>query len=172
MPRDATHGYAALTITSLALLGANPLWELSMLSQRAYPQKVKFYSEWQSFSPEIQEQFLKKHSWVYANPRVSLRSKTESSLLYPVLIPFCLSVPAETTLASDFDSPKSPWGRTLLHIAKKAVPDQISSPSCSSFGCFVFSLHQKLLKSMLWLWQCGSQARQRQEPWAEQTCSI
>lgn len=110
--------------------------------------QTSFYSESQSLSPEIQEWFLKKPNWVYAKPLASLRSQTECSLVCSVLVPFCCSVPGDTTTAR-LRLPKLLWRRTLVHITGKAIPNAVYALFYPLCAFCVFSLCQEFLKSVL-----------------------
>lgn len=150
-----SHGSAVLALTVLCwgLRWANPLWEAPVLSHRA----DRLHSALQSLSPEIQEWFLKKPNWVYAKPLASLRSQMEFSLVCPMLVPFCPSVPGDTTTAR-LKLPKLLWRRT--HNTGKAVPNVIYALFYPLSAFCVFSLCQEFLKSVLWLWHWDRQVRQ------------
>lgn len=100
--------------------------------------QTSFYSEWQSLSPEIQEWFLKKPNWVDRKPLASLRSQSEFSFVWSVLVPFCHSVSGDTTTAR-LRLPSLLWRRTLVPITGKAIPNVICALFCPLSLLSVFS---------------------------------
>lgn len=160
MPCDTTRDYTVLAITSFALLGS-VLGKPFVRSQCLLPQGSHTESNllcWitkplpRNTATVSEETHLgvckttgvsKEQNWVFTRmPHADY------------ILPLC------AIIASDFESSELLQRRTLIPITGKAVLNISHALFYPSFVCCISSLCQEFLKSVLWLWHWGRQARQ------------